>query len=342
MFSRLLAVIIAGVVLCYPVSFLQAQKFSAVKDGSPKQDAIALEVGEWHIFRFEFTKPFVLEADSLLSIEDAPAYHDQTGKAVVVFGRSTGPAMVQVRAVIDNKTVYRAIVTINQTPPKPQPSPYIERLQAVKEPGTPADIKALADIYAGALTYLPQATTGRDVWDFITVRYLPLGDALKLTRREIGVILGETTTDLYKAQLDAAGRKQFKTVLGNIEQAVRALEAGPGPNPQPTPSGPHKVYMVVVEESTQRTPVAAALLDSTVLTERFKAKGHRHLVLDKDVIARAGQPVPEKLQAYLDKAKGKQLPYVVIADITTGKLLHEGPLPTDEAGILQLLDKVGG
>lgn len=335
------ALVSAAILLAATIP-LQAQRASAVRDGGPKQEAVTLEVGEWHVFKFEFTKPFVVEADSLLSTEDAPAYHDQTGKAVVVFGRSTGPATVQVRAVIDNKTVYRAVVTINQTPVKPQPSPYIERLRAVKEPSTPADIKALADIYAGALTYLPQAATGRDVWDFITVRYLPLGDALKLTRREIGVILGETTTDLYKVQLDAAGRKQFKAVLGNIEQAVRALEAGPGPNPQPIPNGPHKVYMVVVEEATQRTPIAAALLDSTALAERFKAKGHRHLVLDKDVIARAGQPVPEKLQAYLDKAKGKQLPYVIIADITTGKLLHEGPLPTDEAGIMQLLDKVGG
>jgi len=327
---------------------VHAQKYAHTSVGpaqAGKQEYIVLEVGQWHVFDFNLSEAFAVEAEALLSTDPAPVYHDLSGKAAVVFGSQEGPDRVQVRVIQKNKTVYRAIVQINRVPLPPRPSPYQARIARAyaAEGSKPADLEAMTRVYTEAKAYLPQAATGKDVWDWLDARYRPFGTVLQGTRREIGTILGETTTDLYKAALTAPQRKLYLQVLSDIETALKTLQASPpGPGPDPGPVGPHQIYMVIIEEATERTPSRAVMLDDDTLAARFKDKGHKYLIIDQNVLSRGGGEVPPKLKPYLDIAKGKQLPYAILVDQKTGVKLTEGPLPATATATLEMLTKAGG
>lgn len=321
-----------------------------VKANTGKQDVINLDVGEWHVFKFALTKPFVVEADTVFSTDEPPAYHDETGKAVVVFGAKDGPEKVQVRVIQENKTVYRALVTISQAAPVPHVSPYIARVQKAYQGdkgATAADVTRLAGIYSSIVTYSGTAATGKAIWDKIDEAYKVFSTpVLQQTRREIGVILGEQTTALYGVQLTTADRKAYRVILQDILAAVQTLQQlptpTPGPGPTPGPVGQHKIYMVVVTEATAITPAQADMLDDAALMARMKDKGHKYLLVDKDAIDKLGGGVPPKLKPYLDLAKGKQLPFVIMVDLTTGQELLKEPLPATAADVIKMLERAGG
>lgn len=325
-----------------------SQRLTQVDDSrasaeKPQQEEITLDIGQWHVFKFTLTKPFVVEAESVLSTSDAPCYQDMTGKAVVVFGATDSPPMVQVRVIQENRTVYRALVTINSKPQPPTPSPYIARLQKVflTDTGTLQDVQTLQKAYTDAIAFTETAATGKEVWDRINANYVPMGQQLLLLRREIALILGDTTAKWYTTSLTPPIRKQYVKVLQDILGALQALNGQPGPVP-PTPVGPHKLYMVIVEEATDRTPSRAQLFEDAGLQQRIKDKGHKYLLIDKDVITKADGGPPEKLKPYLERARGKTLPWVIIVDQTTGVELGSEQLPGNAADIIKLIEKAGG
>lgn len=106
----------------------------------------------------------------------------------------------------------------------------------------------------------------------------------------------------------------------------------PSPNPEPGPKpDPSKLWVVVVEESAQRTPAHATV----ILSQEFRAtvpQGQWRLV-DKDT------PVAQGLQSYVDRAKGRTLPQMFVVD-TAGKILWEGPLPGTPADAVGVVEKV--
>jgi len=337
---------IALLLLLALVGQAAGQMRSAVADGRlGKTDEITLEVGQWHIFNFDLTKPFVIEAESLFSPLSPPVYEDKTGKALVVFGAASSDDQpvsdkVVVRVLQDNRTVYRALVTINGKPQPAPPSPYIGRLQAAyaKDAGTTAaDIKTLDNIFGQAVSLTATAATGKDIWDKITQSYLPMGNTLKEVRREIGVILGETTTAWYNQTLDSQTRKDYAKVLKQIQQAVQQLQSQPAP--VPVSKGPY--YIVVVKEASKQTPEEAAFYNDDKVQEYLKGKGHRWLVVDEDVSGKnAG--VPELLKPYLALAKGKTLPWAIIVDLKTGRKLSDQALPLTVDGFTKMLEALGG
>lgn len=317
-----------------------------IKIATPQAtEEISLDLGEWHVFQFQLSKPFVVEAENVLSTEDVPAYQDQTGKAVVVFGALNSPPMVHVRVIQENRTVYRALVTINSSsgPRPPKPSPYSPRLQKAylgDAGATAADVARLAGIYADVIGSLKDAKTGKDVWDAINQRYATMGPGLPMLRREIALILGETTAKWYTVTLTQATQKEYRKILQDILGAVQSLSGQPGP--APVPVGPHKLYIVVIEEATDRNPSRALLFDDAGVQSRLKDKGHKYLIVDKDVIEKASGGVPEKLKPYLDKARGQTLPYAIIVDQATGQQLGAEHITDSPADLLKLMDRTGG
>lgn len=342
MFRRFSFVAWAALLLCCPFSF--AQQKTTVKADGPKQEYITLKVGERHVFDFsQLTKTYALEADAVTSIDPVgqAIYHDLSGKALVAFGTPEGPNHIQVRCVVDNKTVYRAIVETDRGEVKPTPSPYDARLAKAfaTEGGTKAELDKLVKVFVDAQGVVSTAKTGKDVWDWIGASYSPFSTSLAGTRREIGTILGETTTSLYNVTLDATGRKTFVKVLGDIQKSLQSISASPAPTPVPV--GPHQIYMVVVEEASLRTPMVAELRDNEALNQKFRDKQHKFLIIDQNIVGTDNRP-PPKLVPFLEKAKGKALPYVIMIDAKTGDKLDEGPLPSTAEKIIEWLTRVGG
>lgn len=119
------------------------------------------------------------------------------------------------------------------------------------------------------------------------------------------------------------------------------------PSP-PTPPGPIprvgvKLKAVAVFESSEASLAAATLFDSKLLAARWKERSHLPPVIaDKDTKDPATGTTPAKLKQFIDRAVGKTLPQLYLMDSTTGDVLYEGPLPTTEAAMLDLLTKIGG
>jgi len=107
----------------------------------------------------------------------------------------------------------------------------------------------------------------------------------------------------------------------------------PIPPVPPVPPKPTELYAVVVEESSLRTPEQAIVLGS----QRCRAAFRGFRVTDQDVKNESGQP-PTDLKPYLDRAKGKTLPYLMIVG-ADGTVWHEGTLPATVDAVLVLVKK---
>ena len=92
----------------------------------------------------------------------------------------------------------------------------------------------------------------------------------------------------------------------------------PGP-PVPVPSGP--LCVLVLEESSQRTPMQALLYGSPVLRKYLAASGDTWNLVDKDTLDPAGQPA----WAWATK-RAKSLPWMIVFR-DKGPIYSEGALP---------------
>ena len=99
----------------------------------------------------------------------------------------------------------------------------------------------------------------------------------------------------------------------------------PPPPPPPPPPGPiQEMTVLVVEESSQRTPEQAAILMCYPCRKWLTDNGHRMRIVDKDVKDQSGQ-VPADLERFIDPPPDI-LPYVFLVD-ANGVTHWQGPLP---------------
>jgi len=159
--------------------------------------------------------------------------------ATVFVSDETPDAMV-LRAVCNNRTVFRANITAIKKKKPPQPSPYLAALTtaAALDHAQPVELSTLAMAYKNVAGMMGSLKTGRDVWSAIGIEYLKISaGSLIQTRDAISKILMSDTVRYYDLQLTADDSKALKLILVNIETALEALAAGPTPSP-PTPGPP--------------------------------------------------------------------------------------------------------
>lgn len=106
-------------------------------------------------------------------------------------------------------------------------------------------------------------------------------------------------------------------------------EPNPNPKPDPKPAEPQEVWVIVVEETAQRTVDTAKVLNDTKFWNGLVARGHRFRLFDKDAPEAAGFA-----------SQMPSLPGVLVM-AKDGKKLYAGKLPKTVAELEDTLKKVG-
>jgi hypothetical protein len=106
------------------------------------------------------------------------------------------------------------------------------------------------------------------------------------------------------------------------------------------PVTPQKLFVVIIEETSDAVAGRGAMLTDKSLSDRFKEKGHKWRVVDKDVIGSDGNP-PADVKRFLEAAKGKPLPQLFLVD-EKGGVLKQLNCPSKVADLLAEIKKVGG
>lgn len=141
------------------------------------------------------------------------------------------------------------------------------------------------------------------------------------------------------------GKYTVRCVLVHFEQKRLAQEklnvtiGDPSPNPPPPPPPPPppepgKRWVILIEESSERTTeLASVLADQNNLWRNYlKSSGHRFRAWDKDV-------VPADGRRWLLECE--KIPTLFIAD-ENGTILYEGDPPKTSQGMLDLIKEHGG
>lgn len=146
-------------------------------------------------------------------------------------------------------------------------------------------------------------------------------------------------TKFWLAAVDATGQVH----LTHLELQVG--EIGPEPEPDPPdpdpPPEPGRRWVIIVEESTQRTPQQAALIvgpGRDQIDKYLADKKHPKLnVADKDAKGNA----MASLAPYIRLASDELPACFIVAD-ESGKVLFQGPLPDSAATVIELVKEHGG
>jgi hypothetical protein len=169
---------------------------------------------------------------------------------------------------------------------------------------------------------------------------------------------GDTLTEVRKVRptnLPTTAKSWWITTVTPIihvvveggELYVFPWQGGPSPNPGPEPKpdpkpDPQPIVklfgIIIVEESKDRTPPQAAV--QAAIHKACDAKKLQYARLDQNVVDETGKP-PADMAAWLAKAKGKTLPYLLLVG-ENGQVAWEGSQPATEAAALELLKKYGG
>lgn len=139
------------------------------------------------------------------------------------------------------------------------------------------------------------------------------------------------------------GRYTVRCVLVHFELKKLAQEKlvvtigvpEPDPNPiPPPPPVPGKRWVIIIEESSQRSPqFASVLVDAqNVWRPYVESKGHKFRLWDKDFVP------PDGASWLLECEK---VPTMFIAD-EKGTILFEGTTPNSAAEMLALIKEYGG
>jgi hypothetical protein len=117
--------------------------------------------------------------------------------------------------------------------------------------------------------------------------------------------------------------------------------APPVPPTPPTPPTPVKLRAVLIEETENSTQATAAIRVSAKIRTWAAAGGHDLFFLDQQSHDKDGNP-PADLKAWLEFAKTKPLPYLVLVDKAKNSIVSEAPAPANEKDYLALLETYGG
>lgn len=145
---------------------------------------------------------------------------------------------------------------------------------------------------------------------------------------------------------EAKARAAFEAELARLISEAKKLgidpcQSGPGPKP-PDPPKPQptaaKLYIVVVEESAQRTPAQGKVLGDLPFWQGLSSLGHGWKVVDKDLPEATAKHwySPERA------AQAGGLPYILAIDWKTGDVLRAVPLPATTADISSLVKELTG
>jgi hypothetical protein len=127
--------------------------------------------------------------------------------------------------------------------------------------------------------------------------------------------------------------------IGMIDSAASFTVGGePQPDPKPDPPPPTpgplaEMWVIVVEESSDRTPAQAQVLFTYSLPNWLARNGHHFRLVDRD------QPA-EDLSAWIAQAEQHDLPRLFLVG-EDGEAVYEGPLPETIAEMMALVKKWG-
>lgn len=350
--SLLLALALPVVALAQPVKVSVQSKVTA----SQIYEESILEVGDFLVFDFTPSdgskpfggKPYRIECESRDNAE-TPTYwrgkvekdDGSTSDQAIVFAGNNSPENLSVRVVVDNKTIYRHTVVINKKKLPPAPSPYVSVIREAYAKDNRASNDALSSyiaIFKLSRDSLQQFNTGADLWKFIDAEY-KRAPVLVNTRMAIAQILDNTTRKYYETVLSASDKKQISSVLLDIQSALEEIAKGPAPTPVPV--GPKRLWLVVIEETSQAAENRGAFFASKALADKIKASGHKFRTADKDVKDENGR-TPSDLVPYLNEASGKALPRLYLVDQATGDVHYKDKLPSSPNELVEILTKIGG
>lgn len=188
------------------------------------------------------------------------------------------------------------------------------------------------------------------VTNAVNVAWIAVDDKVKFFPREKlknpleGVVSVKTPGRyvIYAVASNDNGEQTVTTtvlVIGAVVPPPKTVDPKPV-DPLPTTASA-KLVVVVIEETAEAAVARSKFFDDKSLTDLIQKKKHVVMAIDKDIKDKDGN-VPTKLVGYLNEAKGKGTPYVVMVDAATAKIVYSGALPKSPDEALQLLIKYGG
>jgi hypothetical protein len=107
----------------------------------------------------------------------------------------------------------------------------------------------------------------------------------------------------------------------------------PGPGPAPPPA-PTMAWAIVIEQTEQRTPQQAAVLNDAAMWDRLRGKGHKWRIYDAD------NP-PAASKGFVSAAKAVGMPALLIVT-DAGKLVEAVKMPETVEGFEAAMKKATG
>jgi hypothetical protein len=218
-------------------------------------------------------------------------------------------------------------------------------LTAFAPPDEPrVSVKAAAEpsltVVAEAKVYVPVEVKLKDAFDSTRVKWkitpavawsekLPKGVGFRFT----------APPGHYAIHVDYVDFK--KELWGDASATVSIVGEGPlpppGPGPGPTPppgpvTGP--AWAIIVEQTEQRTPQQAAVLNDAAMWDRLRGKGHKWRIYDAD------NP-PAASKGFVAAANKVGIPALLIIT-DAGKLVDAMKMPETSEGIEAALKKATG
>lgn len=112
--------------------------------------------------------------------------------------------------------------------------------------------------------------------------------------------------------------------------------------PDTTPETAPQFMVLIVEETSARTPQLADLVLSAELRDVVSSLGHRFRLVDQNAVEWNGTPArvlgPWRELPALSSGQSRGLPWLLFV-LPDGRVLYEGPLPSSVDGVVDLVRK---